>query len=91
MFSFLVINHHLGYKPIRQYIAQILKNNDVVTARQKIDQVLLEHDRYKNIDTVNDNNVIADNRALHHAKDHIQYADIQTPQKDATIDALNEE
>lgn len=91
MFGFITHFHHLGYQPTREHIIQILViENDIEKAKQKLDQLIEEHDRYRNTDAPNDKIAETDNHNLHHARRHIEWATEQPHQKDATIRALEE-
>lgn len=88
--TIISLYHHLGYKPNREEIKKIIEvDNNITEAKTLIENLITEHDELKN--TYNDDETIMiDNSSLHHAKDHLQYADVQIQQKDATIKALDE-
>jgi hypothetical protein len=100
-FNFLLHYSYLyRYKQHRQTIKNLLESNESIeTAKSLIDNVITEHDNYitsRNIpivfDDVETTSVTTkDTNSLHHAKDHIGRADTDTQQRQAAIDALNEE
>lgn len=68
-------------------------DNDIPTAQSLLQDYVTEHDNYMNNNSIpNDAESFTslDNFSLHHALDHIQVANNNPTQKQATIDALNE-
>jgi len=64
-------------------IKEIVNTDDIVTAKNLLDTIIIEHD------TISDPE---ENSSLHHAQDHLNALDStgQTNQKDATVRALEE-
>jgi hypothetical protein len=73
----------LWYNSYRNYIKDIL-NSDTTSAKTLLDEITAQHD------TITDPE---ENLHLHHAQDHLNSFQLtdQTHQKDATINALDEQ
>lgn len=85
---FIFIDHHIGNKRKREEIKRILQTN-VTEARNKLATLITEHDLIKQQFT-DDKTINTDNHALHHAGLHMEHADLEENQKQATSDALDE-
>lgn len=89
---FHLLYHYLGYKTNREEIKNIISiDNNIAAATTKLNNLILEHDTYKQ--TYNDDATInLDNSSLHHAQDHLNAFNNsnQDKQKTATTDALGE-
>jgi hypothetical protein len=90
----LLLFHHLGYRLKRENLKNIIEvENDLPKLKAQIQQTIIEHDNYKNNDTINDRTADTDNKSLHHAMDHILAYERtnETNQKNRIIRALLEE
>ena len=85
---FIFIDHHNGNKRQREEIKRLLETN-VTTARNKLTTLITEHDIIKQQFT-DDKTINTDNHALHHAEVHMEHADLEENQKQATLEALDE-
>lgn len=93
MTSYLYYNYYYRYRDVRKNIKQDLINNDISGAKIKLDQYIIENDNYINNNNIPNTGITftsIDNLSLHHAKDHIIFANIPE-QKQATQDALSEQ
>jgi len=90
--SFVLLRHNLGYLPHREEVKNIIQiDSNITTARTILNNLIVEHDTLKNSITNNDDLTInTDNHALHHAALHLEHADLELNQKQATINALDE-
>lgn len=79
------------YQQFRQNIRNEVQNNNFENARVLINNIIAEHDPYYET-TKPFNHPVTDNDhlSLHHAVNHLQRADNDQIQKDATIGALDE-
>lgn len=94
MTNIFFYNYYYRYKQSRKTIRDLVAANDFQNATTLLDSFVAEHDNYvtsRNI-TVNDSTFIGiDNMSLHHGQDHLRVVETSTIQKQAIIDALNEE
>lgn len=87
MFGFTLF-HHLGKSLERENLKSIIISGDITGARQKISELILEHDRYLNTDAPNDPRAQLENLMIHHADRHLETADVEENQKNAAVEAL---
>lgn len=89
----LFYNYYYRYKQARKTVKDLVIANDFQNAKTLLDSYVAEHDNYttsRNI-TVNDSTFTGiDNMSLHHGQDHLDAAATDSLQKQATINALNE-
>lgn len=86
--------YYYKYGEERKQIKNLVQSDAYTEARNRIDTVIAEHDNYMNSRNIpNDRNSFtsADNLSLKHASDHLVNAPIYEQQRQATIDALEEE
>ena len=88
MFSQIFLNHHLGKKLDREDLGRKLANNEDITTL--INNLITESDNYITNNASDDEAAATDNHALHHAALHLEHAELELNQKQATIDALGE-
>lgn len=92
----LIFTYYYKYKQSRQLIRDLVSNDNLTEAKNKLDPIVEEHNNYINDrGIVNDatNFTSQDNYSLRHAKVHLDalIRTGQTHQKGATVDALNAE
>ena len=94
MTNLIIYGYYYNGKSNRKIIRDLVSTNNFTEAQIKIDSIIAEHDNYiatRNIPNDGNNFTSVDNFSLHHAKIHLEFADKELTQKQATIDALNEE
>lgn len=92
--SIILYSYYYKYREHRKQIKNLVQSNSFTEGRNKIDAVIAEHDNYVNSRGIqnNGNNFTSlDNLSLKHASDHLEFAPVYEEQKQATIDALDEE
>lgn len=93
MTNLIIHGYYYRGKSSRKIIKDLVTVDNLAEAQTKIDEAIAEHDNYiitRNIPNEGDNFTSVDNLSLHHAADHLKYANIQPNQKEATINALDE-
>jgi hypothetical protein len=94
--NLLLYNYYYRSKSKRNTIKNVLESDDIINAQILLDEEINTHDNY-----ISSNNIVddgesftsVDNRALHHAKRHLDAFQIsgQIQQKEATARALDEQ
>lgn len=94
MTNLLVHEYYYRYREHRKQIKNLVQSTNYQEARNRIDAVIAEHDNYMNNRGIANDGISftsLDNLSLKHASDHLEFASIYENQKQATIEALDEQ
>ena len=99
--SLLLYGYYYRYRQARKSVKDLVTADNFSTAKTFLDSYKAQHDNYVqngNISTEDESFTAIDNRSLQHAKDHLESVIEldsrpieQESQKQAAIDALNEQ
>lgn len=97
MTNFIITyQYYYRYRQARKTIRDLVASDNFVDAQNMINSFVTEHDNYINnngnpIPNTGETFTSVDNLSLHHGKDHLEFAENDSIQKQATLDALNED
>ena len=94
MTNLLLYAYYYRYRQARKSVKDLVLVDNFNTAKTLLDNYKQQHDNYiqsGNISLENESFTAIDNLSIHHASDHLEVAENNPIQKQATIDALDEQ